>query len=100
MGTAREPVAGSGVWPAWTARVANCCFFSSDILTLLLIVRSGRMAFQGPVLQIRPEVKTTANGKRPESFEDPGRLVQDRLRLAHSRLKLQTDRPARPTHTH
>src|ERR1035441_3801190 len=32
MGTARAPVAGSGDWPAWTARVANwrCC--DSDIV--------------------------------------------------------------------
>ena len=31
MGTARDPVVGSGTWPAWTARVASCCFASDMI---------------------------------------------------------------------
>src|ERR1017187_1046813 len=32
MGTARDPVVGSGDWPACTASVANCKCFSSDIV--------------------------------------------------------------------
>src|ERR1035437_9930290 len=35
MGTAREPVAGSGDWPAWTARVANWRCFASDMVDSL-----------------------------------------------------------------
>src|SRR3954469_9924714 len=33
MGTAREPVAGSGDWPAWTARGANWCCLGSDMIS-------------------------------------------------------------------
>src|ERR1017187_3903201 len=68
MGTAREPVVGSGVWPAWTARVARCCF-ASDITFSFWVLCFGFGARQ----RLVPGRANQA--KRPESCVDPGRLT-------------------------
>lgn len=45
--------------------------------------------------------KASGPNEKPESSqEDPGRNLQDRLRLAHLPLQRLTDGPACPTHAH
>src|ERR1035441_8244871 len=93
MGTARAPVVGSATWPAWTASVASCCWFASDIIVSFrfvwsLLLRTARMECD----------RTTI--KRPASALDPGRQLQDRLRLAHLPFKSRTEGATGRTHTH
>src|ERR1700733_330901 len=91
MGTAREPVAGSGDWPAWTARVANCCL-ASDM--------GG--SFWGSVDWLASKTEAgsdqTKDGPNPLGPGPSG--FENRLRLSHSHLKIGADRATGPTQTH
>jgi len=72
MGTALEPVTGSGDWPAWTARVANCCFDSDMVGSLIGGWGGGGFWL---VDASRAGCGPRSRTKRPESSSDPGRLA-------------------------
>src|SRR6516164_6283335 len=94
MGTAREPVAGSGTWPACTARVANCCCFGSDITTLLRSLEKW-VAGMGLLNGVQ-----SLKHNRPESFRGPGRSESKLLRLTHAPFESRTYGSAWHTHSH
>src|ERR1700743_3770677 len=80
MGTARGPVAGSGDWPAWTARVAKWrC--SSDIFTPWYGLRFDRVSNWS----LEPEV--ALRGLKPKTkariLEDPGRFCSFKIVCAY-----------------
>src|SRR5271166_1275038 len=97
MGTAREPVTGSGVWPAWTARVANCCF-DSDMVGSLIGGWSG--SGFGLWMRIGQVAGCPKKQNGPNPLRTRAAWFQDRLRLAHSPLKSRTDRSAAHAHAH
>ena len=125
MGTAREPVAGSGDWPAWTARVANCCCLGSDMMHSFgfavgaggsRVVEFKPIASRGtemsrfghphvnaatarPVTPNPPE--DTIKYDRPESFLRTRAVwFRDRLRLTHAPFESRTHGSRWHTHGH
>src|ERR1700679_404261 len=85
MGTAREPVAGSGDWPAWTARVAKWrC--SSDIYDSLVRFRgavSGSIGFELVAGAGRLFRRILEPNGKARILEDPGRFRSFKIVCAY-----------------
>src|SRR5271166_5660755 len=94
MGTARAPVVGSAVWPAWTASVASCCWFGSDMMVSFRFVWSLQLG------TARIGCGPCHNENGPHPLWDPGRSTSDRSRLTRLPLKSRTEGSAWHTHTH
>src|ERR1035441_2821499 len=93
MGTARDPVVGSGDWPAWTASVSKWRVSSGIVDSFVPLWLAGGWGRECESCdRVAPEPKS----QRPESSWGIRAVwFRESVRLAHSPLKSHTDRSDR-----